>query len=748
MADATRPAVKVRHVMLFVLCLMYFIAYIDRVNISVAGADHAQGARADADRARADLLGVRLSLRGDADRRRLAGRSVRPAPRARACSSLLWASATILTGLSWSVASLVLFRVLVGIGEGGAFPTATRAFTFWLPVRERGFAQGITHSFARLGGAVTPPIVLAIVAGTAGAARSSCSAPRASAWTAVVAGVVHEHAGAASLDHAGGAGRNRRRRRRRRRASHAADAVAADRQPHVARHVVDFCYGWSLWVFLTWLPSYLADARGFKAEADCADDRCCRCSAAWSATRWAASMSDAIFRRTGDLRLARRTLLVVGLGGALAFMLPAVVTDSALGAVCACSAAAFFFLELTNAVLWTLPLDIAGQYAGTAGGMMNTGFGVAGMISPVVFGVLIERTGHYELPFFISAALLLVGAVCSLGIDPTAKVEVEPSARGCACMSPHEAARPTECNGDACACGQPDAALGAEVQGIDLRALDAGAFAAIHQAWLDHQVLLFRDQAADRRGSGRLQPPLRRARRGAGAGDGRRFVEGHPEIYVVSNVVQDGVADRQPRRRRSGVAHRHVVPARSAEGERALCARSAGERRRHQLLLDVRRVGRVAGAAATPRRRAAREARWHLQQRRLHAPGRDADRRSAHVARHVSPAGVRRIPRPDGAALYLGRRRNAYIDGLSLDESDALLDEIWAYATRDSLTWRHQWRAGDLVLWDNRCTMHRRDAFDPTPRRVMHRTQIRADSTAVSLTAATARRSACSSPQS
>jgi taurine dioxygenase len=74
----------------------------------------------------------------------------------------------------------------------------------------------------------------------------------------------------------------------------------------------------------------------------------------------------------------------------------------------------------------------------------------------------------------------------------------------------------------------------------------------------------------------------------------------------------------------------------------------------------------------------------------------------------------------------LGRRRNAYIEGLALDESEALLDEIWTEATRPSLTWAHQWQVGDLVLWDNRCTMHRRDAFDPTSRRVMHRTQIRA----------------------
>jgi taurine dioxygenase len=86
-------------------------------------------------------------------------------------------------------------------------------------------------------------------------------------------------------------------------------------------------------------------------------------------------------------------------------------------------------------------------------------------------------------------------------------------------------------------------------------------------------------------------------------------------------------------------------------------------------------------------------------------------------------------PETGRRALYLGRRRNAYIDGLSLDDSNTLLDEIWAYATRDALTWRHRWEVGDLVLWDNRCTMHRRDGFDPAARRVMHRTQIRSDST-------------------
>jgi MFS family permease len=77
--------------------------------------------------------------------------------------SLIWALGTILTGVAWSLTSLIVFRFLLGIGEGGAFPTATRAYTYWMPVSERGFAPGITHSFARLGGAAAPSVVLAVL---------------------------------------------------------------------------------------------------------------------------------------------------------------------------------------------------------------------------------------------------------------------------------------------------------------------------------------------------------------------------------------------------------------------------------------------------------------------------------------------------------------------------------------------------------------------------------------------------------
>jgi taurine dioxygenase len=80
-------------------------------------------------------------------------------------------------------------------------------------------------------------------------------------------------------------------------------------------------------------------------------------------------------------------------------------------------------------------------------------------------------------------------------------------------------------------------------------------------------------------------------------------------------------------------------------------------------------------------------------------------------------------PESREVGLYLGRRRNAYIPGLELTDSERLLDEIWSYV--ETAVYRHRWALGDLVLWDNRTTMHRRDAFDPGARRVMHRTQIK-----------------------
>jgi taurine dioxygenase len=86
---------------------------------------------------------------------------------------------------------------------------------------------------------------------------------------------------------------------------------------------------------------------------------------------------------------------------------------------------------------------------------------------------------------------------------------------------------------------------------------------------------------------------------------------------------------------------------------------------------------------------------------------------------------VRTHPETGRKSLFLGRRINAYVVGLPVAESEELLDELWSHLVQEKFTWTQEWQVGDLVWWDNRCAMHRRDAFDPATRRLMHRTQLK-----------------------
>ena len=271
------------------------------------------------------------------------------------------------------------------------------------------------------------------------------------------------------------------------------------------------------------------------------------------------------------------------------------------------------------------------------------------------------------------------------------------------------------------------AALGAEVRGVDLRQVDDALFAAIQAAWLAHSVLLFRGQSlsdddlvAFSRRFGELDwAPVQE--------NGRRFVEGKPEIYIVSNVLgPDGQpigslgageavwhTDMSYLERPPKASMLYAIEIPPSGGDTHFCSmyaacdalpeglkrRIAGLRVKHD---GTYNSGGFLRAGVTPT---------------------DDPRTSPG---HLHPL-VCRHPETGRAMLYLGRRRNAYIDGLPLEESEALLDELWAHATRAEIAWAHRWRPGDLVLWDNRSTMHRRDPFDAASRRVMHRTQVKGE---------------------
>ncbi|MBV8651530.1 MAG: MFS transporter, partial [Alphaproteobacteria bacterium] len=179
---------------------------------------------------------------------------------------------------------------------------------------------------------------------------------------------------------------------------------------------VDFCYGWTLWVYLTWIPSFFVHEYHLELKSS---------AFFTSGVLWAGVIgdtlggivSDRILRRTGSLLHARRDVIVVGFLGCFASTLPVLfVHDLTVAAVSL--SAAFFFAELIVGPVWAVPMDIAPDYAGSASGFMNLGFGLAGIISPVVFGAIIDASGSWSLPFFCSVAMLLIGAGLAFAMRP------------------------------------------------------------------------------------------------------------------------------------------------------------------------------------------------------------------------------------------------------------------------------------------------------------------------------------------
>ncbi len=268
-------------------------------------------------------------------------------------------------------------------------------------------------------------------------------------------------------------------------------------------------------------------------------------------------------------------------------------------------------------------------------------------------------------------------------------------------------------------------ALGAEIRGVDLGAdLDGESFGAIRATWHEHLVLLFRGQslaagdlAAFARGFGELDrvpawddahPP------------------GEPDLLVISNVERDGrpigvlgsgeaewhtdmsYIERPPT---ASVLYALEVPESGGDtgflNMYAALDELPGELR---AAIDGRVLNHDSSYDSTGSLRPGAAPVSDLSQ----APG----------ARHPM---VRSHPEAGRQALYLGRRNNAYVVGLSHADSEALLDALWAHATRADYAWAQEWRPGDVLMWDNRCTMHRRTAFDPDARRIMYRAQIKGE---------------------
>jgi taurine dioxygenase len=270
------------------------------------------------------------------------------------------------------------------------------------------------------------------------------------------------------------------------------------------------------------------------------------------------------------------------------------------------------------------------------------------------------------------------------------------------------------------------AALAADIEGVDLAAaLAPETVAAIKQAWGDNLVLRFRGQEL-------ADDDLLRFSRQIGELDWAPVAatndapEGRAYIMVVSNVVENGEpigqlgnyealwhTDMSYIAEPPMASALYSLEAPPSGGDTGFCNMY---RALETLPVELRRA--VEGKTCI--HDASRNSAGEL--RRGYVDARDASQ----TVGAVHPI-VRTHPATGRKALFLGRRRNAYIAGLSLADSEALLDALWEHSTKPEFAWYQQWRPGDLILWDNRCVMHRRDAFDPAARRVMHRTQIKGD---------------------
>jgi len=427
MADTApeRPS-RGRWYILLLISVMYLITYLDRVNISTAAPAISKEFGFDK-----VTMGVIFSafvwayalfqVPGGWLSDRFGARGVLTGVVA------YWSLMTAATAAAFSGASFIVVRFLFGVGEAGAFPGATRAMQLWYPRRERGLVQGVTHSASRFGAAIAPPIVVLImselgwrpvfyICGAVGLLWSLW-------WALSYRNLPEEHAlvNKAELELIRGRGPDG-----------AINPPPMEKQTNVpwgtlvssgnmwAIMFAYFTYVYCLWIFLSWLPSYLIEARHFTLIkvgifaslpllAGVVGD-----TVGGLATDW-------LLKVSGSAKIGRRVVAITGLLGCAVCIVPAALTENAYVAVY-CLTASLFFLEFTIGPSWAVPMDTGGKYSGTVSGMMNMAGNFGGALSPIVFGFLAEG-GNWQAPFIVAAALLVIGsAVWAFWLDPDKQI--------------------------------------------------------------------------------------------------------------------------------------------------------------------------------------------------------------------------------------------------------------------------------------------------------------------------------------
>lgn len=405
---------RVSTLVIVLLTAMYFITYLDRVNVSTAAAGF--GKEFGLNKTEIGLVFSAFAypylvfqIIGGWVSDRFGSR------RTLIVCGVIWSAATILTGLTGGLFSLLVARVLLGLGEGATFPAATSAMSRWVPKARLGFAQGITHAGARIGNAAAPAIVVSVMSAydwrTSFLVCGAVSLVWVVLWTLTYTESPHDHPRIT------------------------ADELARLPEPRAKTPVawgrlfrrmwpvtlVYFCYGWTLWLFLSWIPQYFLHSYQLDLKK----------SAVFASIVFFAGVvgdtlggliSDRIYRMTGRLLWARSRMVMVCMAAAALSILPIMFVHD-LNVSIVCLGLGFFFAELCIGPMWAIPMDIAPRHAGTASGMMNTGSAFAAIVSPVLSGLVIDMTGRWEWPFFGSIVLMGLGVVLCRRMDPESPFE-------------------------------------------------------------------------------------------------------------------------------------------------------------------------------------------------------------------------------------------------------------------------------------------------------------------------------------
>lgn len=415
----TRPT-RVRYLVLSLTVAAYMVTYMDRVAIGVA----APSIQKDFGFSLITMGWLFAAFRWGYTLTQIPGGWLgdRIGPRRALTLFLAWWSVfTCATGLAWNVASMAVFRFLLGVGEAGAFPTATRSLSRWMLPTERGFAQGMTHSGSRVGAALAPPFVVLLIGALGWRAPFVVLAGMGFIWASIWAlwyrDTPEEHGwlneGERELIRSSlGGGRS-------------AKTVSVPwgrilSSPTLwTLSTMYGLYGYCIAIYLDWFPKYLNEHRGFSLTemGFYAGIPFLAATVGDLAGGWS---SDAVAKRTGNLLMARRVVACAGFVTAAAGILAATLAENSVTSVLL-TCIGIFGLEATVGVSWAIPLDIGGEYAGSVSAVMNTLGNAGAALSPTLLAYLVKGYG-WNAPFLVASVLCMIAALLWTRIDATRRI--------------------------------------------------------------------------------------------------------------------------------------------------------------------------------------------------------------------------------------------------------------------------------------------------------------------------------------